>query len=116
MFKSSAFVTGLGVLLKATLSEIKDSRLIVLNPSFDQLDHVFFFTTTLQKFLVDRTFRYQELRATIRAHRAMRAAGVEADLNVYEGVSQAEFLIFTDLPESAEVFTKLGAFLDEHLK
>jgi len=51
------------------------------------------------------------LSPTIRAHRAMRAAGVEADLNVYEGVSHGEFLIYTDLPESVEVFTELGAFL-----
>lgn len=56
------------------------------------------------------------LSPTIRAHRAMRAAGVEADLNVYEGLSHGEFLIYTDLPESAEVFTELGAFLDKHLK
>lgn len=56
------------------------------------------------------------LSPTIRAHRAVRAAGVVADLNVYEGVSHGEFLIYTDLPESAEVFTELGEFLDEHLK
>ncbi len=56
------------------------------------------------------------LSPTIRTHRAMRAAGIIADLNVYEGVSHGEFLIYTDLPESVEVFTELGAFLDEHLK
>lgn len=56
------------------------------------------------------------LSPTIRAHRNMRAAGVEADLNVYEGMSHGAFLVYTDLPENAEVYTELGAFLDQHLK
>jgi len=50
------------------------------------------------------------LSPTIRVHRNMRAAGVEADLNVYEGISHGEFLVYTDLPENAEVYTELGVF------
>lgn len=56
------------------------------------------------------------LSPTIRVHRRMRQAGRVADLNVYEGVSHGEFLIFPDFPECEQVFTELGTFLDAHLR
>jgi acetyl esterase/lipase len=56
------------------------------------------------------------LSNTVRTHRKLRTAGVEADLNVYEGFSHWEYLKTIDSPESEQVFAELGAFLLEHLK
>ena len=55
------------------------------------------------------------LSDTARTHRKLRAAGVTADLNVYEGMSHAEYLMVPESPESRQVFTDLSAFLREHL-
>ncbi|MBL1419091.1 MAG: hypothetical protein COC24_001135 [Alphaproteobacteria bacterium] len=56
------------------------------------------------------------LSTTIRAHRAIRAAGGTADLNVYEGISHGEFLVYTHMPENKIVYTELGEFLRKQLK
>lgn len=56
------------------------------------------------------------LSNTVRVHRKIREAGGIADLNVYEGISHGEFIVYTHMPENAQVFTELGAFLDKHLK
>jgi acetyl esterase/lipase len=56
------------------------------------------------------------LSDTARVHRKLRAAGVVADLNVYEGMSHGEYLAPPyDFPESLEIFAGLDAFLGEHL-
>ncbi len=55
------------------------------------------------------------LSDTVRVHRKMRVAGVLAELNVYEGVSHAEYL-FADSPELQQTFGELGVFLLRHLK
>ena len=46
----------------------------------------------------------------------MRVAGVVADLNVYEGVSHADYLALPESPEFEQVFGELGAFLRRHLE
>ena len=43
------------------------------------------------------------------------APGVVADLNVYEGLSHAEYLMVQGSPESKAVAEDLSAFLVEHL-
>lgn len=55
------------------------------------------------------------LSDTVRVHRALRRAGVEADLNVYEGLSHAEYVRANDTPESLEHFAELNSFLLKHL-
>ncbi|MEM1248261.1 MAG: alpha/beta hydrolase [Acidobacteriota bacterium] len=55
------------------------------------------------------------LSDTARTHRKLRGAGVEADLNVYEALSHAEYLMVQGSPESKEVADDLSAFLVEHL-
>jgi acetyl esterase/lipase len=55
------------------------------------------------------------LSDTVRAYRALRAAGVEAQLEVYEALSHAEYLFAFDSPESAEVFGDIAAFFHQHL-
>jgi monoterpene epsilon-lactone hydrolase len=55
------------------------------------------------------------LSDTVRAYRALRAAGVEARLEVHEAMSHAEYIYAFDSPESATAFTDIAAFFDRHL-
>jgi acetyl esterase/lipase len=55
------------------------------------------------------------LSNTVRSHRALRAAGVEAQLEVYEGQSHAQYLFDDRLPETAVAFGEMAAFFDQHL-
>ncbi|MDB5482925.1 MAG: esterase [Caulobacteraceae bacterium] len=55
------------------------------------------------------------LSDTVRAYRAMRAAGVEARLEVHEAMSHAEYIYAFDSPESAVAFSDIAAFFDRHL-
>ena len=48
--------------------------------------------------------------------RKLRTAGAVADLNVYEGVSHADYLLVPDSPESRQVYAELNAFLLRHLE
>ena len=52
---------------------------------------------------------------TLRVHRALRAAGVEAQLEVYEGQSHAQYLFDDRLPETAVAFGEIAEFFDKHL-
>jgi monoterpene epsilon-lactone hydrolase len=56
------------------------------------------------------------LSDTVRAYRAMRAAGVDARLEVHEGMSHAEYIYADESPESAIVFGDIAAFFAEHLQ
>ena len=56
------------------------------------------------------------LSFTVRVHRKMKASGVVADLNVYEGLSHVEYFIVPDAPESIEVYSELKKFLKLHLQ
>ena len=56
------------------------------------------------------------LSDVVRVHRKMRVAGVLADLNVYEGVSHADYAYVRDSAESEQVFLELSAFLLQHLE
>ncbi len=55
------------------------------------------------------------LSNTVRSHRALRAAGVEAELEVYEGQSHAQYQFDDRLPETAVAFGEIAAFFDKHL-
>ncbi|MGI9478730.1 MAG: alpha/beta hydrolase [Hyphomicrobiaceae bacterium] len=54
------------------------------------------------------------LSGTVRTHRRMRAANVQAELHVFEAMSHANWTILTDLPESRAFTSELGAFLKRH--
>ncbi len=56
------------------------------------------------------------LSATIRTHRKLRAAGVEAELNVYEGLSHADYVASFPAPESRDALAEVAAFYRRHLK
>ena len=55
------------------------------------------------------------LSPTIRTHRKLRAAGVEADLHVYEGQSHAMYLTTFPSPESCDALGEIAKFFDKHL-
>lgn len=57
------------------------------------------------------------LSDTVRMHRALRQAGVEADLHVYEGQSHGDYMAgaFSDAPESLDAQTEIFRFFDTHL-
>lgn len=54
------------------------------------------------------------LSNTVRTHRKLRRAGVIADLNVYEGMSHAQYQD-VNTPEAREVFTDIAQFFDRYL-
>jgi monoterpene epsilon-lactone hydrolase len=55
------------------------------------------------------------LSLTVLTHRKLRQAGVEADLQVYEGMSHAQYLFDADSPETKETFSEIARFFDKHL-
>jgi epsilon-lactone hydrolase len=55
------------------------------------------------------------LSNTVRVHRKLRQAGVEAELHVYEGQSHAHYLRDVNAPETKEVFEEIGRFFTRHL-
>jgi acetyl esterase/lipase len=55
------------------------------------------------------------LSNTVLTHRKLRQAGVEAVLQVFEGMSHAQYLFDPDAPETKEAFTEIASFFDAHL-
>lgn len=55
------------------------------------------------------------LSNTVRMHRALRAAGVEAILQVWEGQSHAQYLANITAPETKEYHDEVARFFDRHL-
>lgn len=55
------------------------------------------------------------LSLTVLTHRKLRQAGVEASLQVFEGMSHAQYNFDPYTPETKEVFTEIASFLDKHL-
>jgi epsilon-lactone hydrolase len=58
------------------------------------------------------------LSDTARMHRALRAAGVEADLHVYDGQTHGDYMqnLLRHVPEAADAQRELKAFFDKHLQ
>ena len=55
------------------------------------------------------------LSLTVRTHRKLLRAGVVADLQVYEGMSHAQYDFDASVPETKEAFTTIARFFDKHL-
>jgi hypothetical protein len=55
------------------------------------------------------------LSDTVRVHRKLRQAGVEAYLQVFEGMSHGQYLSAPSTPEVKEAFAEIAAFIDAHL-
>ena len=52
---------------------------------------------------------------TVRVHRKLRQAGVDARLQVFEAMSHAEYLLLFNSPESREAFGEIARFFEAHL-
>ena len=55
------------------------------------------------------------LSATVRVHRKLRAAGIDAQLHVFEGMSHGFYLALPDAPESRETFSEIARFFGSRL-
>lgn len=55
------------------------------------------------------------LSDTVRTHRKLRQAGVQAELHVYEGVSHADYVAVDGSPEQREHHEELNAFLSRNM-
>ena len=55
------------------------------------------------------------LSNTVRVHRKLRDAGVEAVLQVFEGQSHAQYMRDINAPETKDAFGEIALFLDKHL-
>ncbi len=55
------------------------------------------------------------LSNTVRVHRKLRRAGVDASLNVFEGESHAQYQFDDRIPETVEAFGEINTFFDQHL-
>ncbi|UCF33827.1 MAG: alpha/beta hydrolase fold domain-containing protein, partial [Phycisphaerales bacterium] len=58
------------------------------------------------------------LSDTVRMHRLLRAAGVEADLHVYDGQAHGDYMqnLVRYVPECEDALRELFKFFDEHLE
>ncbi|WP_431015336.1 alpha/beta hydrolase fold domain-containing protein [Bradyrhizobium pachyrhizi] len=55
------------------------------------------------------------LSSTVRVHRKLRQSGVDAQLQVFEAMSHAQYLRDDSMPETREVFDEIASFFDAHL-
>lgn len=98
-------------LLSAAASLYADGKSLknpLLSPIYGEFDYfppTILFTGTRDMFLSD----------VARTHRKLRAAGVLADLHVYEGMSHAGYLLVPDAPESVNLYKELRSFVDRHV-
>ena len=97
---------GAAAQLYADGHDLKDPLISPVYGDFAGFPPTYLITGTRDMFLSD----------TARTHRKLRAAGVDADLHVYEGVAHADYLILTESPESKDVFREVGAFFKKHLE
>ena len=86
--------------------DLKDPLISPVYGRFEGFPPTYLVTGTRDLFLSD----------TVRVHRKLRRAHVPAELNVYEGVSHADYLFLSDSPESEQAYAELGEFLTRHLR
>ena len=86
--------------------DLKDPLLSPVYGEFHGFPPTFLVTGTRDLFLSN----------TARAHTKMRAAGVAADLLVFEGVSHGDYAFEPTSPESLQTYAELNAFLLRHLQ
>jgi len=55
------------------------------------------------------------LSNTVRVHRKLRQAGVDAELQVFEGQSHAHYMRDGSAPETQEAFAEIARFFEKHL-
>jgi monoterpene epsilon-lactone hydrolase len=91
--------------LYAAGNDLKDPYLSPIYGDFQGLPPAILTTGTRDLFLSN----------TVRAHRKLLRAGVEAELHVYEGQSHAQYLQDPEAPETKEALLNIAHFFDRHL-
>jgi epsilon-lactone hydrolase len=94
-----------GTRLYAHGHDLKDPQLSPIYGDFHGLPPAILTTGTRDLFLSN----------TVRVHRKFREAGVDADLQVYEGLSHAQYLFDPCGTVPKEVFGEITRFFDAHL-
>lgn len=97
---------GAAAKLYADGHDMRDPLLSPVYGSFDHFPPTIFVTGTRDMFLSD----------VARTHRKLRAAGIAADLHVYEGMSHAGYLINPGTPESIDAYKEVSRFFGTHLE
>ena len=85
--------------------DLKDPQLSPIYGNFDGLPPAILTAGTRDLFLSN----------TVRVHRKLREAGVEADLQLYEGLSHAQFNVDPTAAVTKEAFGEITRFFDSHL-
>jgi epsilon-lactone hydrolase len=85
--------------------DLKDPRLSPVYGDFAGFPPTILTTGTRDLFLSN----------TVRVHRKLREAGVDAQLEVYEGQSHAQYIPDPSAPETKEAFGEIAKFFDLHL-
>ena len=85
--------------------DLKDPRLSPVYGDFAGFPPTILTTGTRDLFLSN----------TVRVHRKLRAAGVDAQLEVYEGQSHAQYIPDPSAPETQEAFGEITKFFELHL-
>ena len=96
---------GAAARLYANGHDMQDPLISPVYGNFSGFPPTYLVTGTRDMFLSD----------TARTHRKLRAAGVVADLNVYEGLSHAGYAFNLTSPESIQVYSEMRDFLLAHL-
>lgn len=91
--------------LYANGEDLKNPLLSPLYGDFDGFPPTYLVSGTRDMLLSD----------TVRVHRKLRVAGIDADLNVYEGLSHAEYAIVLGSPEWQQTYGELAEFLAKYL-
>ncbi|AJR08775.1 alpha/beta hydrolase [Photobacterium gaetbulicola] len=85
--------------------ELNDPVVSPIYGSFDNFPAVYLITGTRDLLLSD----------TVRLHRELKRAGADAELNVYEGQSHADYIVALGTPESNEHYGELSEFIRNSL-
>ena len=92
-------------LLYAGGHDLRDPQLSPIYGDFHGLPPAILTTGTRDLFLSN----------TVRTHRKLRQAGVEAQLQVFEGMSHGQYLADIKAPETKEALGEIADFFDRHL-
>jgi acetyl esterase/lipase len=96
---------GRAALLYADGHDMLDPLLSPVYGSFDGFPPTFLMAGTRDLFLSN----------TVRVQQALKEANVETELEVYEGLSHAQYLFNSKMPETRDIYEGVGRFFDTHL-
>jgi epsilon-lactone hydrolase len=91
--------------LYAGTASLRDPLLSPVNGDFERFPPAILISGTRDRMLSD----------TVRVHRKLRLAGIEAELHVFEAMAHADYMLVPQSPESAEAFAEIARFFKQHL-